>query len=126
MHVGFDPDSGEFSVGVIVLYGCVALHILGHIMLTMLVACRVLLVAWLMVAGCCCRSPPQLTTLQGLPDQWSTLLQVSGISKKEIAKNPQKMLDVLGFYTEETQMGKSESEKFMTLRKKGLTAHACE
>ena len=37
---------------------------------------------------------------QGLPPQWSSLLQVSGISKTELAKNPQGMLDVLGYYTE--------------------------
>ncbi len=42
---------------------------------------------------------------QGLPDQWSALLQVSGISKHEIAKNPQGMLDVLEFYTGTTQPG---------------------
>eukprot|EP00052_Salpingoeca_macrocollata_P003851 m.38083 g.38083 ORF g.38083 m.38083 type:complete len:477 (-) comp13716_c0_seq2:48-1478(-) len=63
VHVGFDPDTGEFS---------------------------------------------------GLPEQWSKLLQVSGITKKEIAKNPQGMLDVLEFYTE----GEKEGEKYMTLDKK--------
>lgn len=36
----------------------------------------------------------------GLPDQWRSLLQVSGLTKEEISKNPQGMLDVLGFYTE--------------------------
>lgn len=50
VHVGFDPDTGEFS---------------------------------------------------GLPEQWQSLLSVAGISKAEMAKNPQGMLDVLGFYTEQ-------------------------
>lgn len=65
VHVGFDPDTGEFS---------------------------------------------------GLPEQWSALLQVSGISKKEIAKNPQAMIDVLGFYTEDVtpQAAVSSQTKFMS------------
>lgn len=65
VHVGFDPDTGEFS---------------------------------------------------GLPEQWSALLQVSGISKKEIAKNPQAMIDVLGFYTEDVtpQTHEQSQSKFMT------------
>nr|BAI94587.1 serine/threonine-protein kinase PAK [Monosiga ovata] len=66
VHVGFDPESGEFS---------------------------------------------------GLPEQWSALLQVSGISKKEIAKNPQGMLDVLEYYTESTGQN-AMSDKFMTLNHK--------
>eukprot|EP00038_Savillea_parva_P006251 m.162522 g.162522 ORF g.162522 m.162522 type:complete len:518 (+) comp12205_c0_seq1:58-1611(+) len=37
----------------------------------------------------------------GLPASWSSLLKVSGITKTEIAKNPQGMLDVLGFYHEQ-------------------------
>lgn len=50
----------------------------------------------------------------GLPDQWSSLLQVSGISKTEIAKNPQGMLDVLGFYTEgQEKQEQDNSVKFM-------------
>ena len=43
--------------------------------------------------------------LQGLPPQWSALLQISGISKNEIARNPQAMVDVLGFFTETTGGG---------------------
>ncbi|KAL7748551.1 Protein kinase [Sorochytrium milnesiophthora] len=35
----------------------------------------------------------------GLPDQWSKLLIASSISKEEMAKNPQAVLDVLEFYT---------------------------
>eukprot|EP01137_Pigoraptor_chileana_P036325 Opistho-2@31714 len=49
VHVGFDPDSGEFT---------------------------------------------------GLPQHWKVLLDMSGISKKEQAKNPQAVLDVLDFYTD--------------------------
>lgn len=43
-------------------------------------------------------------TRQGLPPQWHALLQVSGITKNEIARNPQAMVDVLGFYTEDVQV----------------------
>lgn len=64
VHVGFDPDTGDFS---------------------------------------------------GLPEQWSALLQVSGISKKELAKNPQGMLDVLEYYTETNSSSREAPEKFMTL-----------
>ncbi|KAI9223977.1 kinase-like domain-containing protein [Blastocladiella britannica] len=35
----------------------------------------------------------------GLPDQWRALLNTSAISKEEMAKNPQAVLDVLDFYT---------------------------
>ncbi len=42
---------------------------------------------------------------QGLPEQWSALLQVSGISKTELAQNPQGMLDVLEFYTDAQKPG---------------------
>ena len=59
-----------------------------------------------------------LAPRQGLPDQWSSLLQVSGISKTEIAKNPQGMLDVLGFYTEGQEQksggaGAAKEEKYI-------------
>lgn len=36
----------------------------------------------------------------GLPDTWRSLLKISGLTKEEIAANPQGMLDVLGFYTD--------------------------
>ncbi|KAJ3366006.1 Protein kinase [Allomyces javanicus] len=35
----------------------------------------------------------------GLPDTWKSLLNKSAISKEEMAKNPQAVLDVLEFYT---------------------------
>lgn len=55
----------------------------------------------------------------GLPDQWSKLLQVSGITRNEMAKNPQGLVDVLGFYTEDVQgHQQEEGSKFMTLEKK--------
>eukprot|EP00055_Hartaetosiga_balthica_P008207 m.29729 g.29729 ORF g.29729 m.29729 type:complete len:476 (-) comp6177_c0_seq1:215-1642(-) len=58
----------------------------------------------------------------GLPPQWSALLQVSGISKKEIAKNPQAMVDVLGFYTEGQSPEQEGSVKFMVDEQKELKA----
>ncbi|KAH8556682.1 Pak2 protein [Umbelopsis sp. PMI_123] len=36
----------------------------------------------------------------GLPEEWQTLLQHSGISKREQVQNPQAVLDVIGFYQE--------------------------
>ncbi|KAJ3129208.1 Protein kinase [Nowakowskiella sp. JEL0407] len=36
----------------------------------------------------------------GLPKDWNTLLENSNISKEEMSKNPQAVLDVLEFYTE--------------------------
>jgi len=55
----------------------------------------------------------------GLPDQWSKLLQVSGITRNEMAQNPQGLVDVLGFYTEDVQgHQKDDSSKWMTLEKK--------
>ncbi|EGD80891.1 STE/STE20/PAKA protein kinase [Salpingoeca rosetta] len=57
---------------------------------------------------------PETGEFSGLPPQWSALLQVSGITKKEIAKNPQAMVDVLGFYTEDVQgTADGEGVKFM-------------
>lgn len=35
----------------------------------------------------------------GLPDNWRKLLEASNISKEEVSKNPQAVLDVLDFYT---------------------------
>ena len=63
----------------------------------------------------------------GLPDQWNKLLQVSGITKAEVAANPQGIVDVLGFYTEDVQGQKpggggavvEDHTKYMTLTKKG-------
>jgi len=34
----------------------------------------------------------------GLPDSWNSLISGAGISKQEMAQNPQAMIDVLGFY----------------------------
>lgn len=67
VHVGFDPETGEFSVRPRV--PPLPLPLPHSVSPQHLMSCRGL--------------------LQGLPDQWSALLQVSGISKKEIAKNPQ-------------------------------------
>jgi hypothetical protein len=34
----------------------------------------------------------------GLPPTWTSLIKSAGISKEEIAKNPQGLVDVMGFY----------------------------
>jgi hypothetical protein len=38
-----------------------------------------------------------------LPEQWSKLLSASAITKEDYTKNPQAVLDVLEFYTEQAQ-----------------------
>ncbi|KAL1408404.1 hypothetical protein Q8F55_005216 [Vanrija albida] len=43
----------------------------------------------------------------GLPQQWSKLLTSSAITKEEAARNPEAVLDVLQFYTQQ-QMGQAE------------------
>ncbi|KAL1931357.1 hypothetical protein VTP01DRAFT_9499 [Rhizomucor pusillus] len=45
----------------------------------------------------------------GLPDQWTQLLKGSAITAEDAAKNPQAVLDVLEFYTEQT---KRENEEY--------------
>lgn len=47
--------------------------------------------------------------IQGLPDQWTKLLKGSAITAEDAAKNPQAVLDVLEFYTEQT---KREAEEY--------------
>ncbi|KAG5463517.1 MAG: P21-Rho-binding domain-containing protein, partial [Olpidium bornovanus] len=42
-------------------------------------------------------------TFTGLPDQWSSLLTRSNISKEDYARNPQAVLDVLEFYTRQNK-----------------------
>lgn len=44
-----------------------------------------------------------------MPDQWTKLLKGSGITQEDAAKNPQAVLDVLEFYTEQT---KREAEQY--------------
>ncbi|KAJ3126296.1 Protein kinase [Physocladia obscura] len=41
----------------------------------------------------------------GLPKEWKSLLEASNLSQDEISKNPQAVLDVLEFYTENLQGG---------------------
>lgn len=55
---------------------------------------------------------PGTGEFSGLPDQWSALLQVSGITKNEIAKNPQGVVDVLNFYTEDVQGGAGKGKNY--------------
>ncbi|KAH6576467.1 hypothetical protein BASA61_005266 [Batrachochytrium salamandrivorans] len=42
----------------------------------------------------------QTGAFQGLPKEWNLLLEQSNISKDEMAQNPQVVIDVLGFFTE--------------------------
>ncbi|KAL2913654.1 hypothetical protein HK105_206814 [Polyrhizophydium stewartii] len=44
----------------------------------------------------------------GLPKEWVTLLQESGISKQDQAKNPQAILDVIGFYSASQQQDSTD------------------
>ncbi|KAJ1340257.1 hypothetical protein BSLG_005143 [Batrachochytrium salamandrivorans] len=44
----------------------------------------------------------------GLPKEWVVLLQESGISKQDQAKNPQAILDVIGFYSASQQQDNSD------------------
>ncbi|CAO3662864.1 unnamed protein product [Rhizopus stolonifer] len=47
----------------------------------------------------------------GLPQEWQTLLQYSGISKHEQYQNPQAVLDAIGFYQENIEHGESVYHK---------------
>ncbi|TIB69288.1 Pkinase-domain-containing protein [Wallemia mellicola] len=50
----------------------------------------------------------------GLPEQWNKLLQTSAITKEDYAKNPQAVLDVLEFYTDQQrreEVGYSQGQK---------------
>lgn len=44
----------------------------------------------------------------GLPEQWTRLLTSSAITKEDYARNPQAVLDVLEFYTENQRRGQDE------------------
>jgi protein-serine/threonine kinase len=75
VHVGFDPNTGAFTVS----------SFNDHFIL-----CTNIFV-------------------KGLPDQWTKLLKGSAITAEDAAKNPQAVLDVLEFYTEQT---KREAEEY--------------
>jgi p21-activated kinase 1 len=45
----------------------------------------------------------------GLPKEWQQLLQNSGISKEDQAKNPQAVMDIVAFYQDVTQNTEDES-----------------
>lgn len=47
----------------------------------------------------------------GLPQEWQTLLQHSGISKVEQYQNPQAVLDAIGFYQENRDQDESVYHK---------------
>ncbi|KAJ3269859.1 p21 protein (Cdc42 Rac)-activated kinase [Terramyces sp. JEL0728] len=55
-------------------------------------------------------------TLQGLPDHWTKMINDSGISKQDQAKNPQAVIDVIGFMTENNTASDEEKAfaKFTT------------
>lgn len=59
---------------------------------------------------------PHTGAFTGLPDQWTKLLKGSAITAEDAAKNPQAVLDVLEFYTEQT---KREAEEYGTSNLKG-------
>lgn len=44
----------------------------------------------------------------GLPREWQTLLQNSGISKEDQAANPQAVMDIVAFYQDATQNGEED------------------
>ncbi|KAJ3319669.1 Protein kinase [Boothiomyces sp. JEL0866] len=52
---------------------------------------------------------PNSGIFTGLPKDWKNLLQSSKITQEEMAKNPQAVLDVLEFYTE--NLAKKEAQK---------------
>ncbi|ORE05940.1 Pkinase-domain-containing protein [Rhizopus microsporus var. microsporus] len=59
---------------------------------------------------------PHTGAFTGLPDQWTKLLKGSAITAEDAAKNPQAVLDVLEFYTEQT---KREAEEYGTSNLQG-------
>ncbi|KAI8081055.1 kinase-like domain-containing protein [Thamnidium elegans] len=59
---------------------------------------------------------PHTGAFTGLPDQWTKLLKGSAITAEDAAKNPQAVLDVLEFYTEQT---KREAEEYGSSNLKG-------
>ncbi|KAI9303043.1 kinase-like domain-containing protein [Cunninghamella echinulata] len=48
----------------------------------------------------------------GLPEQWTQLLKGSAITAEDAAKNPQAVLDVLEFYTEQTKREEEEHQHY--------------
>lgn len=47
---------------------------------------------------------------KGMPNEWARLLKQSEISKEQQLKNPQAVLDILGFYTATSH---KEGNKYM-------------
>ncbi|KXN70701.1 Pkinase-domain-containing protein [Conidiobolus coronatus NRRL 28638] len=58
---------------------------------------------------------PNSGMFTGLPDQWAQLLSTSKITRDDYAKDPQAVLDVLEFYTEQTQLGVNFDNKWAGL-----------
>lgn len=57
-----------------------------------------------------------------MPEAWAKLLQNSGISAAEKKKNPQAVVDVLKFYTNQNATVSGES-KFLTAQRLGTLIH---
>ncbi|KAF9126577.1 Protein kinase, partial [Linnemannia schmuckeri] len=53
---------------------------------------------------------PHTGDFTGLPETWTKLLTGSAITKEDYANNPQAVLEVLGFYTDETKRNEQEFE----------------
>ena len=56
---------------------------------------------------------PNSGMFTGLPDQWKQLLSASALTKEDYSKNPQAVLDVLEFYTEQTQRNPNDFDGMM-------------
>ncbi|KAI9227862.1 MAG: p21 activated kinase [Piptocephalis tieghemiana] len=54
----------------------------------------------------------------GMPDQWKQLLSASKLTKEDYSRNPQAVLDVLEFYTEQSKRDGDEYEGMMIEPKK--------
>jgi len=63
---------------------------------------------------------PNSGNFTGLPKEWKSLLESSNISKEEMSKNPQAVLDVLEFYTD---FGKDDDDT-MVKKDKGMPTPA--
>lgn len=51
---------------------------------------------------------PDSGMFTGLPDQWKQLLSASALTKEDYSRNPQAVLEVLEFYTEQSQKNEND------------------
>ncbi len=75
-HVGYNPDNGEFTVKITSLKCQKRFRLAGVIYL---------------LSRC---------LKKGLPKEWQMLLQQAGITKQDQQANPQAVIDIIGFYSE--------------------------